>query len=268
MRFRTAALSLPLVAVAFAPVAAQGTSFSYAPGTRHYRLVTEIHRQQVQGGGRAPFEFDVTTTQYATVKVERRTADTLDLAITLDSVAVKSDLDAPAPNTERFAGRTVRGLISPRGRVYAFDPPGGTTDPETVALYRSFRNFLAPFPDGPLAVGASWADTVTEKTQKGGFDILTRDVTTSTIAGDTTVQGARAWRVERHSTIAQSGEKLEQGGKVRLTGIGSVTGVRVVSSDGQFLGSRSTQRFEITMSMKDSEGAPITQTIKSTVERM
>src|SRR5512146_412667 len=50
-------------------VSAQSTAFAYAPGTQKYRLITEVHREQAQGGGRAPFEFDVTTTQFVTMNL-------------------------------------------------------------------------------------------------------------------------------------------------------------------------------------------------------
>jgi hypothetical protein len=259
---------LSIAALEPRPVSAQSTDFAYTPGTQKYRLITEVHREQAQGGGRAPFEFDVTTTQFVTMNLIRRTADTLALRITLDSVAVSSQFDAPQPDVKKFFGQTVHGLISPLGHVYSFDPPAGTTDVQTVALYRAFRNFLAEFPSKPLTVGAAWEDTVTDRAKKDGFDILTRQITSSKITGDTTVAGSHAWRVERHSSIAQAGQKTENGQKVKLTGDGSVTGFRLVSDRGVFLGSQSTQRIDLTMSLEGTTSAPITQTIKSTVEKM
>jgi hypothetical protein len=251
------------------PAGAQGSStFAYAPGTQHYRLTTEVHRDQNMGGGRAPFEFNATTTQFVTLELARQSPDTMRLTITLDSVHVKSDLDAPAPDTRKLFGKKLTGYVSPQGRVYSFSPPPGTNDPQVVALYRVFKNFLLPLPDKPLAVGTSWADTTTEKVNKDGFDITAHAITTSKVAGDTTVNGQHALRIERRSYIAQSGEKNEAGYPIHLTGEGSMTGVHVLSPTGVYLGSQSTQRFNITMLMKESEGAPINQTIKSKVERV
>jgi len=259
---------LGLAAVGTSAMAAQTATFAYAPGTQHYRLVTEVHREQAQGGGRAPFEFDVTTTQFVTMNLIRHSPDTLALRITLDSVDVKSAFDAPQPDTKKFFGQTVNGLVSPQGRVYSFDPPAGTTDAQTVALYRAFRNFLTVFPAKPLAVGTAWEDTVTDRAKKDGFNILTRQITSSKVTRDTTVAGSHAWRVDRHSSIAQAGEKTENGQKVKLTGDGSVTGFRLVSDAGVFLRSESTQRIDLSMNLEGTTGAPISQTIKSTVEKM
>jgi hypothetical protein len=67
MRHALAGFGLLLCVTLGVGAAAQSGNFAYAPGTQHYRLVTENHREQVQGGGRAPFEFDVTTTQLVTL---------------------------------------------------------------------------------------------------------------------------------------------------------------------------------------------------------
>jgi hypothetical protein len=152
--------------------------------------------------------------------------------------------------------------------VYAFGPPAGTTDPELASLYRVFKHFLLPLPDKPLAVGTSWTDTTTDKVTKDGFTITANAITTSKVAGDTTVSGQRAWRIERRSYIAQTGDKNEAGYPIHMSGEGSMTGVHVMSHTGVYLGSQSTQRFNILMTMQQSEGAPINQTIKSTVERI
>ena len=272
MRYRLARFGFlaltGLLAASPAATPAQAPLFAYAPGTQHYRLTTSVHRNQFQGGGRAPFEFDATTTQLITLAIERQSADTLRLTITIDSVAVSSTLDAPMPNTNRFVGTKITGLISPTGQIYAFDPPAGNTDPQLAALYAAFRRFLVSFPPRPLTVGTSWADTTIDHVQRNGFDVAIRNIGTTTVAGDTTVNGTRAWRIVRHAEIAQQGEKNENGYPIQLLGEGTVNGVHLVSSTGVYLGSQSTQRFNLTMTMKDSEGAPINETIKSTVERV
>lgn len=250
--------------------AAQSGDFAYAPGTQHYRLVTENHREQIQGGGRAPFEFDVTTTQLVTVRLSPKSRDTLQFDITVDSVAVSTKFDAPQPDVRHLFGDKLTGLISPQGKVYRFDPPAGTTDPELIALYRAFRRFLVSFPSKPLAAGTSWADTTTDHLDKDGFDVTARAVSLTRVTGDTTVNGKPAWRVVRHTDIVQSGQSsaAPDSEKVTLMGQGSVNSVHLLSHDGVYLGSQSTQRIDLTMKNKISESAPITQTIKSTIERL
>lgn len=250
--------------------AAQSGSFAYAPGTQHYRWVTEVHREQIQGGGRAPFEFDVTTTQLVTLKLTAKSPDTLQLGITLDSIAVSTKFDAPAPDVRHLFGKTLTGLISPQGKLYRFDPPAGTTDADVIALYTAFRPFLVSFPSKPVAAGTSWADTTNQHIDKDGFAINVRSITLTRVTGDTTVNGQRAWRVVRHTDIVQSGlsSASPDSQRVTLQGTGSVNGVHVMSHDGVFLGSQSTQRVDLTEKNAISESAPITQTIKSTVERL
>lgn len=270
MRHALAGFGLLLVAPLGIGAAAQSGNFAYAPGTQHYRLVTENHREQVQGGGRAPFEFDVTTTQLVTLKLSAKSRDTLQFDITLDSVAVSSKFDAPAPDVRHLFGDKLTGLISPRGKVYRFDPPAGTTDADLIALYRAFRRFLVSFPNTPVAAGTSWADTTTDRVDKDGFDVTARAISLTRVTGDTTVNGKPAWRVVRHTDIVQSGQSsaAADSEKVTLLGQGSVNSVHVLSHDGVYLGSQSTQRIDLTMKNAISESAPITQTIKSTIERL
>jgi len=250
--------------------AAQSGGFAYAPGTQHYRLVTEVHREQIQGGGRAPFEFDVTTTQLVTLHLAATSPDTLRFDITLDSVAVSSKLDAPAPDVSHLFGLKLTGLISPQGKIYRFEPPPGTTDEDVIALYTAFRRFFVSFPAKPVAAGTSWADTTTEHVVKNGFDVNVRAVTLSRVTGDTTVNGQRAWRVVRHTDIVQSGLQASapDSDRVTLVGQGSANAIHVMSHDGVYLGSQSTQRVDVTEKNAISETAPITQTITSTVERV
>ena len=250
--------------------AAQSGDFAYAPGTQHYRLVTENHREQIQGGGRAPFEFDVTTTQLVTLQLSAKSSDTLRFDITLDSIAVSTKFDAPQPDVRHLFGDKLTGLISPQGKVYRFDPPAGTTDPDLIALYRAFRRFLVSFPTKPVAAGTSWADTATDHSNKDGFDVTTRAISLTRVTGDTTVQGRPAWRVVRHTDIVQSGQSsaAPDSEKVTLLGQGSVNGVHVLSHDGVYLGSQATQRVDLTEKNAISESAPITQTIKTTIERL
>jgi|SRR6185437_9447239 len=269
---RHALLGLGLLA--FVPLgadaAAQGGNFAYAPGTQHYRVVTENHREQIQGGGRAPFEFDVTTTELVTLDLAAKSRDTLQFDITLDSVAVSTKFDAPAPDVRHLFGDKLTGLISPQGKVYRFDPPAGTTDADIIGLYTAFRRFLVPFPTARVAAGTSWADTATQHVDKDGFSVAVRSISLTRVTGDTTVDGKPAWRVVRHTDIVQSGQSsaAPDSEKVMLQGQGSVNSVHVLSHDGVYLGSLSTQRIDLTEKNAISESAPITQTIKSTVERL
>ncbi len=113
-------------------------AFAYAPGTRRYQLTTVVARAQNQAGGRAPFEFSTTTTMDVTLTLAQHARDTLALTLTIDSVAVTSDLDAPAADISAYKGAKLTGLISPQGRIYRFKPPAHANNP-LPSLYRSFH---------------------------------------------------------------------------------------------------------------------------------
>lgn len=251
-----------------ASTAAPPTAFAYAPGTQHYRVTTVDTRTQDQAGGRAPFEFANTTTEYVTMTIAPRSRDTLALALTLDSVGVTSTLDAPPADTGGLRGKRMDGTMSPQGRLYVFAPPAGVTDPKTVALYRAFRRFVTALP-AQIGPGASTTDTTTDTFKRGEFDVKTSTVTTTKVVGDTTYAGQHAWRVEKNSALSTTGEGRENGKPIHLDGEGNIRSVQFVSTAGVLLGSTATQTNRVQMSIGDEAGgssAPIQTNIKSTVE--
>lgn len=259
----------------FASVLAAGAAgaqsvapFAYAPGTYKYRVTTNVDRTQIQGGGRAPFQFETTTQELVTVDIKPASRDTLRVTFRVDSIHVKSDLAAPSPNTDSLVGVSVSGTMSPQGRIYQFGAPAGNSDARTTALYNAFRRFLVSLPSSTLHQGSTWADTLSESARRGGFDVTTVVTTQSQISKDTTVAGRRVWKVDRRSEITQQGTGTQQEGgqTVHLEGDGSITGFHLVTPDGLFLGSQSTQRVDVQMMTAESQGGTITQTIKSKVE--
>jgi hypothetical protein len=245
-------------------------AFAYAPGTRRYRLTTVVARTQNQAGGRAPFEFTNTTTMDVTLSLVARARDTLVMTLTVDTVAVKSDLDAPPADLSGYQRATLSGLISPQGRVYAFEPPANATAP-TSSLYRAFRRFLVPFPNGSVVPGTTWSDTATTAVKVGGFNTHTVAITTSKISGDTAYAGRQAWRIEQSGTIAISGEAGSGQDSTQLSGDGTIRAVDFVAVNGVFLGNTSTQTTQLQQfkpRQPGIESTPIQQSIKSKVEEL
>lgn len=250
---------------------AGSTPFTYAPTTQQYRITTVTKRSQDQSGGRAPFEFTTTTTQYVTLHVARRTPDTLAVAIAVDSLRVTSTLDAMPPDTAGFRGVTLRGTISPQGHVYTFDAPAGTPPGKVTALYRAFRPFLVPFPASAMAPGLSWTDSTVDHTDRKPFNITSTSVTTWTVTGDTIYAGQHAWRVERVAIITTAGDGTEGVAPVHIAGDETVRAVRYVTASGLYIGGTATQTGQIQLTTTNagpdqSEGTPLRQTIKTTVE--
>ena len=258
----SAALAVLFISPSVRP---QRSTFTYQPGTYRYAVTTTVERSQDQPADRPPFTFQVVTKQQVTLALAPAAGDTLDLTITVDSVSVSSGLAAPAPNLDRIRGAKLKGTLSPSGRVYTFQAPANA-DPETTALYGAFRRFLVPLPSAP-SVGSRWVDTTTDRVTKEGLDVTTRTITTSRVAGDTTVGGQPAWRIERNSVIEAHGTGSEGGRELRVRNDGTIVGTHYVSPRGVYLGSTSTQRVEMLLSAGPGDVAmPIVQTIKSTVQ--
>jgi hypothetical protein len=259
---------LGLLLVPGARASAQARPFGYTAGTQRYRVTTTTHNQRDQTGGRAPMEYDVTTTEVVTVTLAPRGRDTLTLSVHIDSIDGSStNMNAPMPALDWARGATLSGTISPTGQIYAF----AAADSETnlAALYASFRHFLTQFPMKTVGVGTTWSDTSRERVlHRSSFDsVKTETVATWKVSGDTTVAGQPAWKVERSSVIAMTGEGAEGGLALHLDGDGTIRSVNYVSPRGIYLGARSTQTMRIVESFKESgSGAPQTQTIKSTIE--
>jgi hypothetical protein len=263
---RLLALVLALV-VAAIPALAQTKPFAYTPGTQRYRVTIATHNQRDQTGGRAPLEYDYTTSQYVTVTLAPEQKDRLAMTVTVDSIVGQSDMNAPPPDYSWAKGVRLTGSVTPNGRVIAFSPPANA-DPNVTLLYSGFRHFLPVVP-ATAGAGAAWADTSNERVQhRGPFDsVVTQVVINSKVTGDTTFAGQRVWRVERSGNIALSGDGTEGGKGLHLDGDGTVKGVHYLSPAGVFLGAKSSQTVRLVESFKDTgEGAPSTQTIRSQIE--
>jgi hypothetical protein len=259
------ALIIAASAIVTSIATAQGSA-AYAPGKLRYHVTTVSTRAQPLGGGRAPFDFSTTTNQWIALEVTPQSRDTLKVAITVDSIRITSTLDAPPPDVSVLQGAKFTGTMSPRGRVYSLTPAAGSTDGKLGATATALKRFLLPLPARSLAPGASWADTVVEHPKIGTINITSSSVTTYKVAGDTTVSGQRAWRIDRYTTIAQLGKGMEAGQPLEISSSGTVTGMQFFTDKGVLLGGQSTQRTDLMEKMNESEGAPIQQTFKSTVE--
>lgn len=241
-----------------APAGAQ--TFAYTPGTQRYRIEIVTENQRDQNGGRAPAEFDYTTTQIVTVNLARRSRDTLALTVTIDSISQSSELHSPKEKLSWAQGVKLTGTVSPTGRVYAFEAPANA-DANVRGLYDGFRYFL-PALHGQVASGVSWADTSNQRTgRRGEFDsVSTQKIVTSKVTGDTTYAGKQAWRIERTGSIELHGLGSEAGKALRVSGDGTIRGVQYVSVTGVYLGAKVTQVMRLVESFPDTGDGPASTT--------
>jgi hypothetical protein len=255
---------LALFVLAAAPAGAQ--SYAYTPGTQRYRIEIATQNQRDQNGGRAPAEFNYTTTQVVTVQLTRQSRDTLALTVTIDSINQESAFDAPKSDLSWARGTKLTGKISPAGQLYSFVPPSGS-DANMRGLYDGFRFFL-PELHTQIASGSAWADTtMTRSGRRGAFDsVLTQKIVNSKVTGDTTIAGQHAWRVDRSGSIELHGQGSEGGKMLRVAGDGTIRGVQYIGVGGVYLGSKVTQIMRMVESFPETgDGPASTQTIRSQI---
>jgi hypothetical protein len=247
--------------VAFAGTV-QAQDLSYGPGTFTYRMNTALHQKQDMMGQIQ--ETDRKASQLLTVKLDRKTQDTLGFAITVDS----SQTDAPEMQAAlaKLVGKTVTGTVSPRGKVLSFVAPTDSTTAESD--FRNVRQFFVRLPDESTR-GASVVDTVSDSFDAQGLKIQQQAVMTSTVAGDTTIGGEKAIILERIGTVTMTGEGEQNGNELTLDGTGTVTGKLYVSAKGGLIGGQMENSTLINVSvLAMNVTIPITQTSTSVMERV
>jgi len=227
-------------------------------------------RTQDQAGGRAPFEFSTTTTQFVTLTLASRARDTLALTLILDSVAVTSTLDAPAPMCNPSAGRGWKGpSLLKAGSTCSHRPPERPTTRRSRCTARLVR-FLAVVP-AQLGPGTTWSDTTSDAFKRGR--VRHQDLDGHQLeghgrhdcCGPAMRGGWSAVRWYRHR--ARDGE----GQADHLVADGTIRTVQLLTASGVYLGSTGTQTSRLQMSMVESAGgmsAPIQEVIRSTVEAL
>jgi hypothetical protein len=256
---------MPIVVAALSVAAADGLQAQdvvYSPGTYQCRLSTELRQKQEMMGQTQ--EAHRTAAQHITVKLDRQAGDVLGFSITVDSS--KTNAPPGQPTGENLVGKTVTGTVSPRGRVLTFTAPVDSAT--TEAEFRSLRSFFVRLPDKATR-GAAVTDTVSDTINTQGLEIKQFVIMTSTVAGDTTIDGQRAIILERNGTMTMNGDGEQGGQELLLDGKGTVTGKLYVSAAGSLLGGQITNDAQMSVSVPAANMTiPITQTSTSKIERV
>lgn len=230
MQFRTPALALGALVLAALPAHAQ--RFEYAPGTSHYRLTVESNGVAEQGGSKQDVTYE--TEQRMTLTLAKRAVDTLALTITLDSITGKLPNGAPI-NGSSMLGVKLNAAVSPLGHVYARQGVSGPGVQMLGDFADELFRFLPAVPPS-LAVGVSWSDTVNTPITQMGTQLKRSIVTTYRVAGDTTLNGVPAWRIQRTASAAVSGTGNAMGQSIAFETNGTGSGMLFLSRAGQYLG--------------------------------
>ncbi len=241
----------------------------YTPTVQRYRLHYTVQRSQEQNGqktdGLITNEQQVTLTiQGPKTKGALTDKDTLQFAVTLDSVNMSSNLTVQLPDVQVMQGTKVSGVMLPSGKVLRFASDTKSADGvDRESIVSSMAHFLLTLPATARA-GAKWSDTSSTSLSKDGSSLNTRTITQSQVIGDTTVAGQSSWRVHRTSALVISGTQVQSNQKITMEGTGSGEAMYYIGTNGVFLGSTSTQTMKETVKASGMV-IPVTQTATSTI---
>ena len=234
---RLAAALLLAIPAAAAPLAAQG--IEYAPGTMKYRLTGTTKGTQTMPTGSASFEVGVM--QQITVNLAKTSKDTVTAVMTLDTIALKSD--GPVPDLSKLKGANFTALMSPTGKVYSTKGPDGL-DPMLGQVVDGVTRIL-PVYRSNLTKGATWSDTVSGKVNQQGLEVNRTTISKFSVAGDTTIGGQKAFKVDKVTSIKAGGTGSMGGTPVTMESAGSSTGAFFITQKGVYLGSNATDELNV-----------------------
>jgi hypothetical protein len=241
----------------------------YTPTVQRYRLHSTVTRSQEMNGQKT--EGVITNEQQVTMTIQAPKSkgavsdkDTLQFAVTLDSVNMSSNLTVQLPDVKVMQGTKVSGIMLPSGKVLTFSSQTKATDGvDRESIVAAMAHFLLTLPQSAGA-GTKWTDTVSANVSKDGNVISSQTITQSTVIGDTTVAGQSAWRVHRLSTLVVSGSQQQENQKITMDGTGTGEAMYYIGTNGVFLGSTQTQTMNETVKAAGTI-IPVTQTQASTV---
>jgi hypothetical protein len=249
-----------VAAVLVASPAVLAAQTRYAAGSYQYEMVTEMkQRQEVMGSAT---EATMRLLQRLSVAVTPRHRDTLGITFVIDSIDL--DVGQPIPDSllPDLRGMRMTGTMSPRGRLYEL-----RTSADSLAdLADDFRTFFTPLP-AELAVGTTWVDTTTMEVSPAGLPLgaLTM-VVTSRVTADTTVDGIRAWKIERSSAGTGRGTTSQMGAAMSFEMTAAGTGITYFAKTGVYLAGSGTSESMATVTVPEHGiRLPITATGSSRV---
>jgi hypothetical protein len=263
---RIIVLALGTLIVTTAPaVQAQSTSFAYAPGAHQYRVQSTTRvSQEVNGQAN---EGELNTRHVLTLDIGRKTKDTLAITYTWDSASVTASGGIPTPDLSKVGGTKSSGFSSLTGKMYSFDP--GKAAGEGMPDMREFEMFLPIVTPANKKVGERWVDTLSMSGNRGGIDVKTTIIVTSTFAGDTTYGGEKSWRIQRNLAFTVAGAGAQQGTALVIEGAGTGERTDYITAKGVYLGSALMQTSKSTVSLPaNGMTIPMTTTVTSRVEKI
>jgi hypothetical protein len=260
------AATIGALIIASAPSAyAQSASFTYSPGSHKYRVESSTKVTQEVNG--QTIDGELNARHLLSLNISRAGKDTLSLAYTWDSASITTTGPVPSPDMSKVSGTKSSGRASLTGKVFSFDP--GTPAAEDLPAMEEFEHFLPVVSAVNRKPGDTWVDTVTVNGNRGGIEVNTTIVVTSTFAGDTTFAGEKSWKIQRNMAFTVAGAGAQQNMAMVIEGTGTGERTDFITSKGVYLGSTTTQTAKSTISLPaNNMTIPMTTTVTSKVERV
>jgi hypothetical protein len=244
-------LAFSLLALSSAALAACGTSgtsgggtpspaaparFSYGPLTVQYQISSHTRiEQDMQGQVQVS---DLGLVYFLSVSAADE-GDVVRLTMTLDSVPELSGPMLSPSMAADAAGTTFTGILSPRGEILDFQS-SDTTNTLVQQLRPGLSRFFPRVPLGGVDAGQAWTDSVSNRSQSGGLDILV-EATAQFQAHDWGDRnGVRALSASSDTEYTLSGGGMQGGSEITVDGTGVSHGGFFLGADGRFLGGAST----------------------------
>ena len=257
-------LSLALVAALALPFAAkaQDVKLTYAPQSSKFVLSSKTKVAQEMMGQKQ--EGESTSEQKYSLTATAKGTGQLDYTLALDTMSATSSM-GPAPDISKMIGIKFAGVIGINGKYVSGDvtvPVGGDIKSPQAAAMKTFLPMLPP----SVKVGGMWSDTVIATVaQANGAELKNTTVYAYTLAGDTAVDGAKAWKIAVTSATTITGKGNMQGQDFSIDGTSKGNGMALISKEGVLLGREGSEESALTVTV-DAMGMVIPITQSSTIK--
>ncbi|HEV7993333.1 MAG TPA: hypothetical protein VGP25_16025 [Gemmatimonadaceae bacterium] len=246
----TARLALLPAALLLGALPLRAQSVEYAAGTTRYRVSTTTKGSQSSPMGDSNFE--VGMRQQITLSLAKQTKDTMLATITLDSIAMSGA--AARADVSSLMGARFVSLVSPTGHVYSTKAPS-SANPLLSQIAEGITRYLPAY-RANLKTGMAWADTTSGKVTQQGMEVDRTVVSNFTVERDTTIGGAKAFKVARITSVKAAGSGTSQGTPISMESVSTSNGAFFVSSKGVFLGATSNDDVNLKLTIL-AQGAEI-----------
>lgn len=210
-----------------------------APLTTKYRIETRVEQvQDLSAFGQG--EQSIVQDQAALITISLTdSAGGRAMHVVVDSVASSGPMAPPAAALEGLKGAWLHGFLDGQGRARILATSNDTSD--VLAQLRATLHSFHPRVKPGFSKGDSWTDTTVVESKSSSQATTTTMVTSYTAAGEESVSGATARRLETRFTGLVKGKiQNPMAGELDLEARETGTGVYYLGPDGRFLGGSAT----------------------------